>query len=203
MRYGTEVTLKGSDAYTRSGFVLDRWCTDVDCVDPDGNYTPGQVITANNNMTLYAIWRPILQELSNSMDAGGLGIDARDSHMYFLDRYNGQYWLMNISIRGEVPSDGSNFSTPTTWNVAAGSLVAGNSYTEARSVIPGGVEHGMYNFCAISAGTSCNDTTNYTSGEDICPAGWSLPTADELLSAAPRLFDAGAFGSIGGSSTRV
>ena len=53
-------------------------------------------------------------------------------------------------------------------------LVLGNSYDEARIQYDGDVNHGAwYNYAAASAMTR-------TSTYSLCPAGWRLPTKEEL-----------------------
>ena len=86
----------------------------------------------------------------------------------------------------------SNFSNVDTWNIHASDLTAGHSYTEARSHVPTATdadtngnkpmdtytadELGVwYNYCAASAGQVCSQT-QMDATQDICPAGWKLPT---------------------------
>ena len=60
-------------------------------------------------------------------------------------------------------------------------MTSGNTYTEARSLISSNTSYGgYYNYCAASAGTVCNGTTEQDATQSICPAGWELPTFDEM-----------------------
>ena len=80
-------------------------------------------------------------------------------------------------------------------------LTSGNSYNiplvnmASKDVIPADAPTngagykkvgGYYNFCAASAGSYCYDEDKYENGsffgdatEDICPAGWKLPSSDK------------------------
>lgn len=62
-----------------------------------------------------------------------------------------------------------------------GALTSGNSMTEPRKQYDNNTDYGAYyNFCAASAQTVCNDTTQADATQDICPAGWKLPTQAQL-----------------------
>ena len=77
--------------------------------------------------------------------------------------------------------------SPETTNVTAsrtlstvGSLTAGNSYDEPRTAknsnITGAGLH--YNYAAATAGTIMGTSNDTPATEDICPAGWRLPTGE-------------------------
>ena len=60
-----------------------------------------------------------------------------------------------------------------------GDLTAGNSYDEARCHDSGSTETGVwYNCASASAGTITGDSNSTDATEDICPAGWHLPSRD-------------------------
>ena len=111
--------------------------------------------------------------------------DKRDESDYTIRYINNACWMtQNLRITGTISSTNSNFSTQNSWNVHVGDLTAGNSYTEARSHVPTTTDSNgytvkqlgaWYNYCAASAGTVCGQTQKDAT-EDICPAGWHLPS---------------------------
>lgn len=42
------------------------------------------------------------------------------------------------------------------------------------------ISSGVYDYCNVSAGTVCEAEDTTAASEDICPAGWRLPTSSEL-----------------------
>jgi uncharacterized protein (TIGR02145 family) len=97
--------------------------------------------------------------------------DKRDSSRYEITKINGEYWMTdNLRITGTVIEKESNF-TGGDFNVSAGDLTAGNSFTEARTHV--GVDGDnkpttWYNYCAVSAGTVCDDVTIENAYRAIC-----------------------------------
>ena len=62
-----------------------------------------------------------------------------------------------------------------------GQLTSGNSYTEPRIATGSTTDYGTYyNYCAVSAGEVCNDTTQQDATRSVCPTGWKLPTQAQL-----------------------
>ena len=51
---GDSFTLPDSSTISREGYTLESWCTSID--GSGTSYNPGQSITVNSNLTLYAIW---------------------------------------------------------------------------------------------------------------------------------------------------
>lgn len=122
--------------------------------------------------------------------------DKRDDSDYQITKINDNYWMtQNLRIThttgqpvGTILAENSNFSSNLTFN---GDLTAGNSYTAKRYHIPTETDLSTlgltanqvgvwYNYCAASAGTVCNNTEAKDATEDICPAGWRLPTSTEF-----------------------
>ena len=114
--------------------------------------------------------------------------DKRDYNEYQITNIDGTYWMTgNLQITGVVTATLSNF-TGADFNISAGSLISGDSYSEARSAYYSDSDHpeygAYYNYCAASAGTVCNSSTQTDSTVDICPAGWRLPTQAEIQAIA-------------------
>lgn len=67
----------------------------------------------------------------------------------------------------------SNYTLPTN------DLTKGNSFSEARSHAGTSGKTGTgywYNFCAASAGQRCTQNSSTEGTQDICPAGWRIPS---------------------------
>ena len=131
--------------------------------------------------------RPVMQDATKSslatlMPNNGNSVimkDARDGSGYTITNINGTYWMtQNLRIMGTISAALSNFSSGT-FNIAGGgSLTLGSSSSVARATYNGNEEYGAYyNYCAASAGTRC--TTFASATQDICPAGWRLPSVNE------------------------
>ena len=121
--------------------------------------------------------------------------DKRDDSDYQITNINGSYWMtQNLRIThttgqsvGTILAENSNFNSDITFN---GDLTSGNTYTAKRYHVPNETdlstlgltsdEVGVwYNYCAVSAGTVCNSSDTVDATQDICPAGWRLPTTEE------------------------
>ena len=129
-------------------------------------------------------------------------IDSRDEQPYTVQRLkDGNCWMMtNLNLQ-----HATNDLTAADTNIAAGTTLSATTFngwktntptanytngefipvtsdnsSDGRSIdensnTPYGT---LYNFCAASAGTYCYDGTSGVgdSGQDLCPAGWRLPT---------------------------
>lgn len=56
--YGNDKILS-SDEPTREGYTFLGWSTDSEATDPDRNYDPGDTYSANERITLYAVWKKV------------------------------------------------------------------------------------------------------------------------------------------------
>ena len=108
-----------------------------------------------------------------------------DEASYTVRYINGACWMtQNLRIRGNISATYSNFSTNNSFNPCTGDLDAGSSATEARCHDSGNTTNGVwYNLVAASAGTTAGSDYVSDIAEDICPAGWHLPTYDASNSA--------------------
>ena len=192
-----------SNTPERDGYEFIGWClgtasssniTTTDGVDTCSStvYQPSASVAiasgASNDKYLYAMWQVATPPapgsctdeatcMQTSTACDTTLTDARDGSTYTVATINGKCWMtQNLRITGTIAAEYSNFSG-NDFNVSAGSLTSGNSYTEARTAYSNNTGYGAYyNYCAASAGTVCNDTTKADATVDICPAGWALPT---------------------------
>ena len=179
-------------------------CTDGDFYADEGTIEPS-TIAANTTLNLYAIWgvKPLayyiqdldVSECQERATSAPLTVyDRRDNSDYTVRYINGACWMtQNLRITGTISATDSNF-TGADFNTSAGGDLKGNSstYTAAlshRADSTDAAESGSlgytidqlgawYNYCAASAGQVCSQT-KMNATQDICPAGWSLPTDNQ------------------------
>ena len=171
---------------------------------PGSNNTNGTIVyylTMNQSCLQPKIYMQDITEdqlaemLPHSGDSTTL-YDKRDDSDYQIANVNGSFWMaQNLRITnttgqpvGTILAQDSNFSSNITFD---GDLTLGNSYTAKRYHVPTTEDLSTigltkdevgtwYNLCAASAGTNCDNTTTSTVAQDICPAGWKLPTSDDI-----------------------
>ena len=88
--------------------------------------------------------------------------DNRSGTAYQVKKLSsGVVWMtQSLVISGSVESVDSNFINGT-YDVT-------------------NISSGVYDYCNVSAGTVCEAEDTTAASEDICPAGWRLPTSSEL-----------------------
>ena len=126
--------------------------------------------------------------------------DRRDDSDYTVRYINNACWMtQNLRITGTISATDSNFTSPASFNTAAGGDLRGSSatYTAAQSHLADSTDveasasaadgpyttdqlGAWYNYCAASAGEVCQGSTAQSATQDICPAGWMLPTYDSF-----------------------
>ncbi|MDO4753044.1 MAG: FISUMP domain-containing protein, partial [Candidatus Saccharibacteria bacterium] len=119
--------------------------------------------------------------VSNTGDSATLR-DTRDNQRYTVTKLaDGNVWMtQNLRFTGTelTPAD-TNVDSNITMNY--GDLTTGNSYTQALIHNSGDLTKGVwYNFAAASAGTIASASSSSNATQDICPAGWRLPTNIEI-----------------------
>ena len=155
------------------------------------SYTARQSVTniadSGESITLYAIWAPkYIQDLTSNTcrlvaTNNSLTVyDKRDGNDYTVRYLQDACWMtQNLRITGTVYGQYSNFSTYDIVNVCAADLTAGNSYDEPRCHDSGNTTNGVwYNYASASAKTITGSSNSTIATEDICPAGWHLPSYD-------------------------
>ena len=125
-------------------------------------------------------WSKCIQ--NTSVSCGTTMTDGRDGATYTTATINSKCWMTrNLRFTGADLIVGETNVTSKRTISPYGALTSGNSYTEARKQYNNNTNYGAYyNFCAASAQTVCNDTTKADATQDICPAGWKLPTQAQL-----------------------
>ncbi len=110
--------------------------------------------------------------------------DSRDGQAYTVARLgDGNCWMtQNLRFTGTTltPAD-SDVKTNKT--IAYEDLTEGDSYDDLRihkGVDDKGNSTVWYNYAAASAGTITGDSNTVEASESVCPAGWRLPTDDEI-----------------------
>ena len=129
--------------------------------------------------------------------------DIRDGQSYYVKKHsNGDCWMMEnlnlgaANLRDNLSSENTNISTTisttefSNWEVESSK----NTYNNAEYItlnssnttnglgndeLNGNAYGTLYNYCAASGQTIC-ESTNVTATYDVCPAGWRLPTTQEL-----------------------
>ncbi len=119
--------------------------------------------------------------------------DTRDDNLYTVAKLaDGNVWMtQNLRTTGTITADKSNFVSGS-FNVSQYSLAssdssyanhcdATNGFNNACSKNSDDSVKGVYyNFYAASAGTISTNSNTDPATQDICPAGWRLPTYNEL-----------------------
>ena len=179
-----------ANGFTRNGYAFTGWNTAAD--GSGTSYTDGAdytvtPATGDATVTLYAQWGPSIQDLTNAQcqslasNNNYTVYDERDGSDYTVRYINGACWMtQNLRLSGGRTLTSADSNVTRNWSFPTGSLAAGDTYTEARSLFYSNTSYGgYYNYCAASAGTVCSQTqANAT--QDICPKGWRLPTLNEM-----------------------
>ena len=162
---------------------------------PSGTYSNQVVVSVVANPAYIPTISSVknMQDVTSEICAASVNgettvlMDIRDGSSYTIAKIDGSCWMVqNLRLSGGrllTPSDSNvtrDWSFPNT-------QLEGNSptYTEPQMTISNNTSYGgYYNYCAASAGTVCNDFSVQDATQDICPAGWSLPTHNEQQSIA-------------------
>ena len=158
--------------------------------------------TVSNNATIQIITKerehPLyIQNLDSSVcsSTAKLVTDIRDNQQYLVKRLaDGKCWMIDDLRLGSEPlsqglsSSNTNISSTTSFTLptASNTLTTKRENPQMSAYKVGQVikhfgdttgKAGMYyNYCAATAGTVCKHEEVRNATEDICPAGWRLPT---------------------------
>lgn len=204
----TSITLSDKTP-VREGYDFKGWCTVAPTTaNPDTctgtTFQPGDIYgidqTSENITVLYAIWKKqiiYIQDYSyaqcstEAVDAPATVVDKRDNKEYTVRYINGictmtQNLDFELTTGMTLSPDTTNVTTSRTLGTV-GSLLTDDdagSYNQVRTArntsVTGAGLH--YNYAAATAGTIMGslytmEATEAT--EDICPAGWRLPTSGQ------------------------
>jgi uncharacterized protein (TIGR02145 family) len=124
--------------------------------------------------------------------------DQRDDQTYTVAKLSdGNVWMTSdLALAREtvLTSGSSNIASNSTYTIPTADLTGEANYGEGQ--IHSANDKVWYNYCAVSAGTVCDDTTTTAAAYDICPAGWRLPTSTEQTGIASYASTYG--GAVGG-----
>ena len=146
---------------------------------------------------------------TNATDHDYVVRDRRDGSEYTVRYINGNCWMtQNLRVTHSMGQpEGTILGTDSNFNAASftfdGDLTLGDDYTQAyyhtptaEDIAASGNQYtaeqlgAWYNFCAASAGEVCQSDTAQDSTQDICPAGWRLPTGGTT---SGEMYDLGVF----------
>ncbi|MBR0242571.1 hypothetical protein IJQ51_01310 [Candidatus Saccharibacteria bacterium] len=131
-----------------------------------GNVEADSIDKVTTMQEFYAMSSANKASVVSSMVAGATYTleDNRNDASYQITKLSsGVVWMTQnlvIANNAEIESVDSNFSY--------------GEYTVEN------ISSGLYDYCNVSAGTVCEAEDTTAASEDICPAGWRLPTSSEL-----------------------
>ena len=181
-----------ANGFTRTGYAFTGWNTAADgsgtsyADGADYAVTPA---TGDISVTLYAQWGPSIQDLTNAQcqslasNNNYTVYDERDGSDYTVRYINGACWMtQNLRLAGGTALTTSDSNVTRNYTLPITQLDGNSlSFTEPQTTISSNTSYGgYYNYCAASAGTVCNNTTEQDATQDICPRGWRLPTFNEM-----------------------
>ena len=175
-----------ANGFTRNGYAFTGWNTATDgsgtsyADGADYTVTPA---TGDATVTLYAQWGPSIQDFTNAQcrslasNNNYTVYDERDGSDYTVRYINGACWMtQNLRLPGGTMLTSSDSNVTRNYTLPNSSTSGFNDDTVANMYNGTSTSYGAYyNYCAASAGTVCSQTEQDAS-QDICPAGWELPT---------------------------
>lgn len=181
---------------TEANFSTPSWAATTGTIASASSASTTYIITsADATLTATGLFSgPNIQNLSdaNCTTTASLAIDTRDERIYQVKRLeDGRCWMMEnldlgrTTLTADLTSTNTNISSTLSystfngwikqtggWTVSAGELIPVTG-TDPVSNVPYGT---LYNFYAASAGTISGYTNTNNAVNDICPAGWRMPT---------------------------
>ena len=189
---GSSQTLP-SNIFARTNYNYDGWNTSATgngASYADGSTYIAPADAAGTTITLYAQWADpyIMQDFtaadckSKASQANVYVRDSRDQNIYTARYINGTCWMtQNLRLSGRRTLTPSDSDVDSNWTLPNINLSSGNTYTQSRFAINSNISYGgYYNYCAASAGKICSSNSLQGTDQSICPAGWGLPTQNQL-----------------------
>lgn len=114
--YGTNISLKPGNTYSKTGYSFYHWNTKAD--NTGTSYNANATYSANTSVTLYVIWNPIITYKPN----GGSGSDITQTKTYGTDisfkpantysrtHYNFQHWNTKADGTGISKNAGATYT---------------------------------------------------------------------------------------------
>ena len=190
-----------ANGFTRTGYAFTGWNTAADGSGTSYADGAGYTVTpatGDISVTLYAQWRSPINQLDDvtymqdltashcaNSDNGATATlrDRRDNNSYTIAKINGACWMtQNLRLSGGRTLTSADSNVASSWSFPSTPLAGSSySYTAPQVTISSNTSYGgYYNYCAASAGTVCNNTTEQDATQDICPKGWRLPINNEI-----------------------
>ena len=171
-----------SNAYVSSSFY--KYCGDsIRCVMKDARTIADMEYMQDINAEI----------VQNTAEGATMTLkDKRDENTYTVAKINGQLWMtQNLRFTGtSVPTATSNVTANKTLTYyqldtdgdASGERCNGSTgYSNACIKDSGSTTTGVwYNYYAATASTVSGSSNSTAASQDICPAGWRLPTNSEF-----------------------
>ena len=199
---GEVVTLTQGATYaismtTEQGFTVADWDFSTGTVSSATSTSTNYTVSTSDTITLTAgasFDGPSIQNLSSSdcTTTARMVQDTRDDQLYKIKRLSdGNCWMMEnlnlgaTALTTDLTSSNTNLTTTITaatfngWKQTTGVVnLNGGAYipitgTDSVSANKYGT---LYNYYAASAGTIGGMNISYDAVNDICPAGWRMPT---------------------------
>ena len=167
----------------------------------DENVSPTTYIVVNGDATITIMTAVRDTQITmQNMDSAScssvpvVAIDTRDNQEYLVQRLaDGKCWMIDdlrlgsVALSESLSSENTNISEESTFVLPSSSALNNdyatpqiNADNAGQNINSFGNTSGKagvyYNFCAASAGTVCSKNTPDPATEDVCPAGWRLPT---------------------------
>ena len=186
-----------ANAFTRTGYEFTGWNTasngsGTSYADESSYTAPAE--SAGQTITLYAQWEEkisttlqgfTLNQCQQLASDGNYSLsDARDNNTYTVRYINGKCWMtQNLRLSGGTTLTSATSNVASNYTIPTTDLTSGDSSTDGRIHNSGNTTNGYwYNYCATSAGTNCQSSTENGTVYDICPKGWRLPSESEFWS---------------------
>ena len=118
--------------------------------------------------------------------------DRRDRKNYEITNINGVYWMTQNLRFTETSLHPSTSNVKEATTIVYGDLTSGGSLNEAKihsGTDSNGKSTVWYNYAAASAMTITGDSNEGATTEDVCPAGWRMPTRSEAGSITSNTSD--------------
>lgn len=184
-----------------TGYKFVRYSTTENGELGDENVSPTTYIVVNGDatITIMTAVRDTQITMQNMESAACssvpvVAIDTRDNQEYLVQRLaDGKCWMIDdlrlgsVALSESLSSENTNISEESTFVLPSSSALNNdyatpqiNADNAGQNINSFGNTSGKagvyYNFCAASAGTVCSKNTPDPATEDVCPAGWRLPT---------------------------
>ena len=179
----------GGSSSSSVQYGFDSWSNSGGSIANTGVQDTTYTVNGPGSITLNAKPIPFIQDFtlaqcqSQASSSSVTVVDSRDGSDYTVRYINGNCWMtQNLRIAGGTTLTSTYSNVSSSYTIPTTPLEGTSySYTAGQVQDSGNTTTGYwYNFCAASAGTNCQSSTQYDTTYDICPKGWRLPTNSEF-----------------------